>query len=339
MLTGRETIAVAFAETAHRHRARPALHHADGPSWTAVRWGALVARVRLLALGLAEEGVGPGGRVSTAGLSVPDRWALGLAATSVGAVVDDGATTRTEEQLQELHTNGAKGDEAAPDRFERLRAAVECDDDAFTEGGTTFTVANLLWGAASLATALGAGLDDRLVATLPLDTATGWVAGVLVPVVTGAAAWSPKADVAATAPAARPTIVVCTDADAAALADARPGAPATNGRAPWRRRPTVRPAGLENCRAVLVVDGAAGARRLAERGVPTVGALAVEGHAGLVTGAGGRPLPGVTVGIADDGEVLVRSDAVAPSRCERGWLHTGRRGAVDRGGHLTLAAG
>lgn len=43
-----------------------------------------------------------------------------------------------------------------------------------------------------------------------------------------------------------------------------------------------------------------------------------------------RPLPGVTVAIADDGEVLVRSDAVSPSACgEHGWLHTGRTGRLD----------
>ena len=46
--------------------------------------------------------------------------------------------------------------------------------------------------------------------------------------------------------------------------------------------------------------------------------------------AGDRPLPGVTVGIADDDEVLVRSDAVSPSACAPdGWLHTGRRGRLD----------
>jgi len=45
--------------------------------------------------------------------------------------------------------------------------------------------------------------------------------------------------------------------------------------------------------------------------------------------ASDRPLPGVIVGIADDGEVLVRSDAVSPGRCaEDGWLHTGRRGRL-----------
>jgi hypothetical protein len=39
---------------------------------------------------------------------------------------------------------------------------------------------------------------------------------------------------------------------------------------------------------------------------------------------GARPLPGVTVAIDDDGEVLVRSGAAARSRTVGGWLRTGR---------------
>jgi long-subunit acyl-CoA synthetase (AMP-forming) len=35
-------------------------------------------------------------------------------------------------------------------------------------------------------------------------------------------------------------------------------------------------------------------------------------------------MPGTTIAVADDGEVLVRSQAVAPERCTDGWLHTGR---------------
>jgi len=53
--------------------------------------------------------------------------------------------------------------------------------------------------------------------------------------------------------------------------------------------------------------------------------------------AGDRPLPGVTVAIADDGEVLVRSDAVSPTACAAdGWLHTGRQGRLS-GERLSLA--
>ena len=103
-----------------------------------------------------------------------------------------------------------------------------------------------------------------------------------------------------------------------------------------------------------VVVGGAGTpaallRRAAERGLPIVrtygmteAASQVATAPGLTADAaldteppGARPLPGVELRVAADGEVLVRGamvsrDALAPD----GWLHTGDRGRLDDEGAL-----
>ena len=330
VLTGRHTVAATFAATAHRHRDRPARIDvtADGRRHR-TSWGSLVRRVRHASLALDDQGVRPGDAIAVDASATPaDRAADLLVAAALGAVVRQGDGERVD--LERLAALGAVLDDRHPARFEALVAQRDDQEVLLATGGVDHTHASLLVAARSFAQGAGIGVDDGLLVSLGPGTAVEIGTAVLVPALTGATAWSSAVDLDLLGAGCGLTWVVTPD-------PLPPSAPPSRRRRSARRSPAP-------VRHVLVVgDGGA-----ASPAVPATSgaALAVGAAGGIVTGFGpsgsvGRPLPGVSVAVEDDGEVLVRSCGSppgAPGLRDDGWLATGLHGRLE-GGALLLEPG
>ncbi len=290
MLTGRETVPAAFAATAWR-----------------LGWSELARRVRHLALGLGDVGVVPPPTTTAGSLAV-------LAAT--GTLDFDAEPESLSEDA--LVDAGRELDEKDPDAFERRwQAVAPASVAARGDGGLAWTHGALLWAARSFAQGIGAADGDRLRLDDDLGGVRSFVLHSLVPAVSGAVVVDVQPDV----------VVWGADHAVDALRPVIEGLPPGRLRSRGAARDAVAELGLRDCRLVLVTGAAAVAVDwLGQLGVRAEPLLAVTACAAPVRAA--QPLPGVTIGIADDGELLVRADFVATGApAADGWLHTGVRDA------------
>jgi hypothetical protein len=337
VLTGRETVPATFAATAHLHRAAPAALEVRSGGVVTTVWGALVTEVRHAALALADDGGGPGLLVALDRTAPRAKRAVAvLVASVVGAEVvagAEGADASGQLDLPGLAAVGAGMDERAPDRYEDLVGRRSPDDPLLRDGPVVHTSGTLLVAARSLAQAADIGLEDRLAVDLAVGSVTEIVAGLLVPCLTGAATWVADDGVApGDVPAGQgPTFV------ATATAAAGPAAATAAGQ---RGRRRVRRRDRQTEVRTVVVGGDGGGPVTG----PEVSGFAVAAAGGIVTGFGrpgtlGRPLPGASIAIDDDGAVLVRAASTAPGAPglrDDGWLPTGLSGTLDDG-HLVVA--
>jgi hypothetical protein len=290
VLTTAETVPAAFAGASYRDDRR-----------------GLATRVRHLGLGL-----GPAER-----RPAPTTDAGALAVLAMGGALDlDVAPCALDEDA--LAAAGRALDEQDPDAFERAWRTVGPDDVAVIgDGGAQWTHADITWAVHSVAQHLGAEPGVRLqvssaTAADGIDGVRRLVLTTLLPALTGVELVDDAADVVVwsateVVPVARALV---TSLPTGRLR--RRGA-----RADGRGR-----LGLDRCRLALVTGSAGVAVDwLLEVGVRAEPLETVAGCAAPVRAA--RPLPGVTVAVDDDGEVLVRSGATAAGRAVDGWLRTG----------------
>lgn len=363
-----DRVAAALADTGIEPGDRVALFVGDGPLWHAGFFGALRAGAVVVPL---DEATGPEVLRERAaelelrgvcrGPEVP-RLDLDLATVEIdwrgetpGATptpLPDDDPGRIAEVVLTSGTTGVPS--AVPVSHANVRAVLDA----------------LEQGVAPYRTALRVLPRLRLAVALPLSHLYGQVMGAFVPALLDAhvslLATMPAPELARRLREERATILATVPRTLALLASwLRSEGEALWGpeglerrldralRLPWWYRPIafLRLRHRLGPSLVAVVSGGAALDPEVETFWRALGYVVVQGYgltetAPLVTldhpfdtapGSLGRPLPGVEVRIARDGEILVRGPNVAPSGSavdEEGWLHTGDLGRFDDEGRL-----
>lgn len=329
MLTGHETLAEVFAATAHRCHRRTALVEPGGTGAGTSTWASLAAQVRLAALGWTSDASREGDEVVLVpGSGLRARTVALLVAAATGAVATiapEGAAVGAPLDLERLAAAGGDVDERHPDRFESLLRARSPSDPLLRLGALVHTSASLLVAARSLGQALGMDGNGMLEVALPEASVAAVVAGSVVPCLTGDASCRPSDLEGPGAPEA--------ELDHVVRLVVAGWAPSLAGEAPAARRRVRRQ--VPRATVVQVLDVAMLPTTGADA-VAVASALSLDAAGGMVTGFGGdgtvgRPLPGVSVAVEGDGQVLVRGAAVprgAPALRADGWLPTGVHGRL-----------
>lgn len=312
-----------------------------------VTYGELDAAARRTARRLAALGVGPGDRVATTLAPGAEFAALLHALPLVGAsLVPLNTRLSGAERAWQVEDSGARlvveepldGEEADVE----LREAFDPDAEhalIYTSGttsrprGVSLTHRNQLSSAIASAWNIGVEEDDRWLCVLPLFHVGGLA--ILI-----------RSALYGTAALVRERF----DVDEA-KADLEQGRATLASLVPTMLR-RLAEAGLERAprlRAALLGGGPVPRDLLewaAERGLPVLQTYGMtETSSQIATlradealalkGSAGRPLPGVELRIAPDGEILARGPMVSPGAlAPDGWLHTGDRGRLDERGYL-----
>ena len=336
-----ETLAAALAGATHR----------GGP-----RWRATGLRARHAALGLVEAGLGSGEVVTVTGTG-PERTVAELAVMAAGGATTpekqgDGSRLLDIGDLEALCDQGVAVDRARPDRFEELVASVTCDDVATIADGHRLSHGNVLWAVRSLVRWLDAGPAETVVVRADPAAVAARVAGPYLAAALAADLlhrWEGRPTVAFADAAGWDELAgrVTAQAGEGALRVARAraaGDPLTRverarARVARRAMRALRAElGLDRCRAFVCLGprpGVTTRRELAAAGIHVAGSWGHPGCGGIAAiGDPPCPIPGVTIGIDDDGCVAVRGPSVAAEPGGDGWLRTGEPGRLDERGAL-----
>ena len=323
-----------LARAAREHGDRMALRTSAGEH---LSYAALHRRALAVGGALLKQGIGPGDRVA---LALPSQELVTAlhGCMLIGAVAVP-IDLRLREAEREARTAGAavvlEELEAGPPAAPPPQSERSSEDTAtvmFTSGTTAgpkevrLSYDNWLWNAIGSALALGFDQDERWLCPMPLAHVGGLSIQIRSAIYGTTVLLHERFDTQAALtvlmdPGERVTLVSLVPTMLARLLDAG-----------LRQPPSLRWA---------LLGGGPIAPGLLERargaGVPVAPSYGMTEACSQIA-TNGRPLLGVELRIADDGEVLVRGKTVAAGALAAdGWLHSGDLGSLDEQGRLSIA--